>query len=198
MPEEDGWARIPYVPVGVALRLTCRIGHARIERVVDIPPAPDQETRVEFSTEEMLMVVGRLLDGDGKPLAGCEVRTEFQFGKVAGGAGGMGDLLGDADGRFLWFAGQAKQRSAHLARLFLVYTPREGPALRASVPPRDLVAGINDLGTVQLRCEPLVVAGRVQWDPPDTKAHASVSRSTAPTPPSRASTGRSKSACASP
>lgn len=161
--DADGWARFPQVALGGELTVVARLGMASIEGTVPAPTTRGQEVQVDLSLDDLAALSGRLLGPDGQPLANGSVVALYR----ANGSSGSTSLETDAQGRFLWFLPKELAEKPRLDRLELTHKPANGTTLHASVEPRDLDRGTNDLGDLRLDTDPLVVAGKFVFDPPD-------------------------------
>ena len=158
-PGAGGWAFFPRVTLGGTLRVQARIDSTVVETTVQAPVLPDQEVRVDLTTDGMVALKGRLVGPDGKPFANVTVRTSY-----AALSTGSGQLQTDAMGRFFWLLGQHNAMAAELRVLVVTYTAPDGTPLRADVAARPLTAGENDLGDIQLTAGVLVVKGRFELE----------------------------------
>ena len=169
--DADGWARFPHVPIGRALTVYANSNGNVLERSVPGPTRAGDEVRVEFTTDDVITLVGRLLGPDAQPLANAEVGVGFH---VDGAPSGGRAFRTDAQGRFRCPLVPSPQPRAPLKHLLLTHSHPGAITLRASIAPRDVVAGRNDLGDVTLDAGPLVVSGRVVLGPNDRGVHVAI------------------------
>ncbi|MEO6594750.1 MAG: hypothetical protein ABIP94_08355 [Planctomycetota bacterium] len=167
---DDGWARFAHVALGGSLNVLAMCGSAEIEGPVDAPTGNGQEVSVELSADHIFSLTGRLLGPNGELLTNATAQASIDAEILSGSSV---QVKTDALGRFLWMLSKGYIESPRLRRLVLSQTPVEGPPLRASVAPRDLTRGPNDLGDIRLTHGALVVAGRFVFDPPDATMHVS-------------------------
>lgn len=159
-PDADGWARFAPVALGKRLHVAAN-APGRIETTVDGPAAEGQEVAIELGIHGVFCLAGQALGPDAAPLAEASLMAEFD----AEGSSGHALVCTDAQGRFGCVMDLRAGDRATLRRLVLTLPNEAGPCLRASVSARLLARGVNDLGTLQLTAEPLVVAGRLEAVP---------------------------------
>ncbi len=96
--DADGVARFGYVPLGKTFFVgSMNGGYWNFE--VQGPRVVDQEVSASIELAgEVIALAGRLLEGDGTPVADQYVSTQYDFEVQSGG----GQVQTDADGRFLW------------------------------------------------------------------------------------------------
>jgi hypothetical protein len=160
----DGWARFPHVALGGSLNVLARVGAASVDQAAEAPTSNGQEVRAELTTDELYVLTGRLLGPDGKLLTDASVSANFDMDIMSGG----GQIETDSQGRFVWLTTKGYKEATRIKHLVLSQSPVGSSPLRVSVPPRDIVRGINDLGDLQLTTGPLIVAGSFESDSSDT------------------------------
>lgn len=162
---EDGWTRIPFVAVGGSVVVLAQVRAADVAKTVEAPLGQDQEVRVELTTEGLYVLRGQFTGPDGAWLANGTVQANYDFEVMSGG----GSVETDAQGRFVWLLTKGYKDSAKIKSL--VFSQRFGdgtPARTLTVPPREIHRGVTDLGVLQLSAGSLVVAGKLQFDTPQT------------------------------
>ncbi len=158
----DGWARFPQVALGGAFNVVAWHENGSIVRTVDAPVVDGQELQVDVPTEGSFVLCGTLLDQDGEPVAGADIRMTYRVDNMGGRTG----FSTDGAGRWLCILQAGRTERAALKKFLLTWEPTRGTPLTASAPPRDLRRGITDLGVLQFAPAPLVVAGRLVVDEP--------------------------------
>lgn len=158
-PDPDGWARFEHLPLGKTLNAYAQLHGGYLHRVFAGPMSDGAEVSVTLGPQEgEIMLSGRVLDAGRAPLANQKIQL-----RVRGRIRHESDLETDADGRFLAIVGKVRKQND--AESIEVYAQPDGQRpLRASAAPRELRAGIEDLGDLALELEPLVVAGRCEID----------------------------------
>jgi hypothetical protein len=166
--DPDGWVRFRHVALGKTLFVMARQSAASVIREVPGPTLPGQEVELAFDLAgESIVITGRLLGEDGEPVASQTVGGTYDATRSSGGV----VIQTDAAGRFVWWiAGDGARRDATLRLNQLAFEWRSPAAiaLRVEVPPRDLVVGTNDLGTLRFGTAELIVGGRFSFDTPGT------------------------------
>ncbi|MCU0867485.1 MAG: hypothetical protein MUC36_27195 [Planctomycetes bacterium] len=166
LPDPDGWARFPCVPLGKPLFVLADQGAGSFERELPGPTLPGQEVEIAFDLAgEAIVMTGRMLRDDGQPLAEQFVHGNYDATVSMGGT----QIRTDAAGRFVWWVGsrQPDRKDAVKLELLAFDWQSEGSApLRIEVQPRELVVGRNDLGDLRFGVAELVVSGRFAFDSP--------------------------------
>ena len=162
--DTDGWARFARVPLGQAYTATTSdVGDLRTEFTG--PMAADQEVTVILApTKDEILLRGRIVDSNRVPVcARLEVQArgpQFRAYK---------SLKTDAEGAFLIALGRAGKDN-RTDQLWFAASRRGSAPLRVDVPPRELRAGVEDLGELVLGSGTLLAAGRfLCGDQPFTK-----------------------------
>ncbi|HEX5051988.1 MAG TPA: hypothetical protein VFZ65_09465 [Planctomycetota bacterium] len=167
--DDDGWARFGYVPLGKTLIVSSGAVVGNWDFDVVGPTAPEQKVTAALElANEVVVLVGRLLESDGAPVASQPVMANFDMGVMSGGA----QTFTDEQGRFAWAVFRPRpdnQREAKIKRLAFERRPAGAPPQRISVPPRDLVVGRNDLGDLRFTVDSLVVGGSFVFDTPGSQ-----------------------------
>ncbi len=154
--DPDGSARFSCVPLQRRLRVAAFLG-VWISRMVDGPREPGQVVTVDLSLDETdLVLTGRLLDQEGVPITAASVSMQYDFGATRGSC----SFAIDATGHFAWVFKVPGRDMAELVRAELTVLADRPPS-RATVPPRRLVRGVNDVG--DLRVEPVAVVVAGTW-----------------------------------
>jgi hypothetical protein len=162
--DDDGWAHYQHVPVEGPVMLFTHLGSTKVHREVSGPRAPGEELTVVIEVPKVHVVLsGRLLDSDRQPVQAASLPVEF----MANGSGGGAALATDAEGRFLFFLGALREKKGQLEyeggciqRFSVKWQIAGKPLMRAVITPRDLQAGIQDVGDLVLEPGTLVVGGR--------------------------------------
>lgn len=156
--DDDGWAWFRWLPADLPLFATpmgMNVLFAQPTALTPLVVGELVEHRIDFASEAVVLR-GRLLDPAGTPMANTSLSLQYGYGD----GGGLGSLRTDADGVFVHVSPlPAKTGSRPLSRFELM--PLDRQELRLSVPPRDLHAGLNELGDLHFGGEPLVCAGRL-------------------------------------
>jgi hypothetical protein len=194
--DDDGVAQFPFVPIGRTFVVHTPMP-ARIERTFEGPQRHGQVVRVELAPQGgAIVLVGRLVDDAGRALARQRATVTGTVYRSKGGPllSGGAVIRTDADGRFLWHVGTPAERHAELRRFDFAVERDDARPLIASVAPRRLEVGVNDLGDVTVRELEPVVAGRFVFAPGTAPrdVHFDVERSP---PLSRRSTSEAWESC---
>jgi len=156
--DDDGWAWFRWLPAELPLFATpvgMNVPFAQPRALPPLVVGQLVEHRIDFASEAVVLR-GRLLDPAGTPTANTSLLLRYSYGD----GGGLGSLRTDADGVFLHVTPlPVKAESQPLSRFELM--PLDRQELRLAVPPRDLHAGLNELGDLHFGGEPLVCAGRL-------------------------------------
>lgn len=166
--DDEGWALFRWLPPGVPLLAApqgFRLGsQARPSEIPLVAPGALLQHQVELGSS-WVAVRGRLLGPNGQPLAKESFLVEYKIDNASGywidNDIRDSEVLTDARGVFLQFLGQlSEQPTAPLFEFELRSMKRS--ELRLSVPPRELKAGVNELGDLHFGGEPLVCQGRFE------------------------------------
>ena len=158
--DDDGWAWFRWLPADVPLFAKPSGMNVSFFQPVDVPAlaiGEVRELRIDFANEAIVLR-GRLLDPAGVPMANESLMVEYGIG----GGGGSVSMLTDDRGVFLHVVAKKLKSDAEtwpLTRFELMPFGRR--ELRFALPPRELRAGINELGDLHFGGEPLVCAGRL-------------------------------------
>ncbi|MFN7590874.1 MAG: hypothetical protein ACK501_06115 [Planctomycetota bacterium] len=156
--DDDGWAWFRWLPAELPLFATPVGPNVPFAQPTALPPLVVGELvehHIDFASGAVVLR-GRLLDSAGAPMANTSLLLQYDFGE----GGGLGNLRTDPEGRFLHVSPlPAKTESQPLVRFELM--PLDRQELRLAVTPRDLHAGLNELGDLHFGGEPLVCAGRL-------------------------------------
>ncbi|MCA8948017.1 MAG: hypothetical protein KDE27_00850 [Planctomycetes bacterium] len=160
LPASPGdWTWFENVPIGRPYGASTRVHGGSLTAQFDGPVAAGGEVRIVLAPNgETMMLTGRLVDRDRRPL----VATEFRF-RVRGGRNDGGGLTTDDDGRFVMILGRARNGAKASTLRFDVQRGDERP-LVAELPPRELHPGTEDVGDVVLGLGELVLAGSSSCD----------------------------------
>jgi hypothetical protein len=162
---EDGWARWGFVPLAKTLFVVPRQSASTWECATPGPTAPDQELAFTIDlADSVIALQGRMLGDDGTPLANEAFRASFDAAIVRGGA----EVRTDVEGRFFWPLRQRRDeaREPRLERLTFDHARPGEPPQRATVAPRGLAVGANELGDVHFGTLALLAGGRLEPDAP--------------------------------
>lgn len=160
--DADGWARMPFAAASGEVVVIAHAGSADVTKVVTAPIGQDAEVRVELTTDELFCLCGRFVGRDGAPIANATVGANFDFGIMKGGA----SVTTDAQGRFVWLLTKGHGDTARITRLVFSQQFADEPQRSATVTPREIRRGNNDLGVLVLAPATVVVAGRIELDSP--------------------------------
>jgi len=157
--DDDGWAWFRWLPAEVPLLATPSGPNVPFFEPQEVPTlaiGEVRELRIDFANEA-LVLRGRLLDVDGVPMA----NAGFLLNHGIGGGGGSFGLQTDDRGMFLhvWRKPKGDKETWPLNYFHLMPLGRQ--ELSLALPPRELHAGINELGDLHFGGEPLVCAGRL-------------------------------------
>lgn len=174
----DGVAEFPGVAIGqrLLLQMTQPSGGGALERIFDGPTHTGETVVVRIEAGSDPVLIGRLLDTEGFPLAeaSCHSRIESD------GMAADGEFSTDAEGRFRIVLGsnnvRGKMKGLQIQPERIQITEPGGvrisvsgwgfgnsdPSRRARVPlPHVEPVGVYDLGDVMFESAPILVAGRV-------------------------------------
>jgi RNA polymerase sigma-70 factor (ECF subfamily) len=107
-------------------------------------PAPTTDAEVEFSMRRGFAAAGRIVDVDGKPLAGVHVAVEASQRGEGVDRTSCGFATTDADGRF-----RAADLDRSMAHVLSASADGRGRARQSVLPPRD-DADASDVGDVRM------------------------------------------------
>jgi hypothetical protein len=158
--DDDGWAWFRWLPADVPLFATpagINVSFLMPSALPGLVVGELVEHHVDF-VDVAIVLRGRLLDPAGVPMANTSLRVQYGLG----GGGAASGLRTDAQGVFQLVALKPQDgKEAWPLRHFEVVT-LDRQELRLSLPPREVVAGINELGDLHFGGEPLVCAGRLE------------------------------------
>jgi hypothetical protein len=149
---DDGWARFRREAAGATYSLFQRLQQIDLTREFT-GPGEGEEIAIDLEIpEDSVILIGRLLDEHDDllrdtPLRAVEFRTSDAEGDVDNSSGGS--FSTDNQGRFLFCLG--KSRPGLALKRFMVPWQRDGILLQASLPPRSLFAGVQDVGDLVMR-----------------------------------------------
>jgi protocatechuate 3,4-dioxygenase beta subunit len=152
--QPDGSFTLPGLKPGEPLALVVRGSDRSLKTVAELTPRKGPSDPVTIRLTKCVPVMGRVMDGAGRPLKGARVRAERQL-RQSGGPGTWGAAMDEtatgADGRFtVWLLpGVEHDLKASLAGY--------GEAQRARV----AADAPQDLGVLTLNRADRVIAGRV-------------------------------------
>ncbi len=157
--DDDGWTWFRWLPAELPLFATpvgMNVPFAEPRALPPLVVGKLVEHCIDFASEAVVLR-GRLLDPAGTPMANTSVRLHT---RLAGGSASVG-LRTEAHGVFLHVAQKPRggKEAWPLERFELM--PLDRQELRLSLPPREVVAGLNELGDLHFGGEPLVCAGRL-------------------------------------
>lgn len=156
--DADGWFRFTHVALGKVFFL----GNHHWDVEITGPVAAGQETQATIEiADQVFALSGRVLGGDGQPLANATLPVRFDFQATRGGK----QVTTDENGRFLWVIMKLGEReSLPLKELaFELHASDKTPKV-CTVAPRDIKAGRNDLGDLRFALAALVVSGQLVYD----------------------------------
>jgi len=157
--DANGWAWFRWLPAGVPLFAKPQSMNVAFRDSHELPAlgvGASVEHQIDL-VDEAVVLRGRVLDPAGKPVSNTTLLLQYQF---AGGSGSVG-LATDAQGGFLQLMRRPQQQEPWLLSRFQLMA-LERQELLLSLPPRELHAGIQDLGVLHFGGEPLVCAGRLE------------------------------------
>ena len=157
--DDDGWAWFRWLPADVPLLATPRgmnVPSLEPQEVPTLAIGEVRELRIDFASAAIVLR-GRLLDLAGVPMANAGMLLDYLIGMDGDSVG----LVTDDRGGFVHVSRKPKsdKETWPLERFELMPFGRR--ELFLSLPPRDLHAGINELGDLHFGSEPLVCAGRL-------------------------------------
>ena len=157
--DDDGWAWFRWLPADVPLFAKpwgTNVPFLDSKEVPALAIGEVRELRIDFANEA-LVLRGRLLDPDGVPMANTGLLLNYGLGTGGGSVG----LLTDDRGVFVHVSRKPKsdKETWPLERFELMPLGRQ--ELSLALPPRELHAGINELGDLHFGGEPLVCGGRL-------------------------------------
>ncbi len=152
--EADGYARFDFVPL--AREFAIRVQHgADTWRSVRGPTEAGEEVRVDVTfTADEVVVIGRLVDTNGDPLAEAELYVTFESNSFVAWT--------DVDGRFVWKLAGPIETPLESALLRIEPWTRETRVKPTGLRWERLERGIVELGDVRNGAKPVVVAGRLR------------------------------------
>ncbi|MEZ6038600.1 MAG: hypothetical protein R3F29_14050 [Planctomycetota bacterium] len=163
--EDDGTARFVHVPLGM------QFAAGDFQWKVDVagPTQPGERVRhVVELTDRLYVLTGRMLLPDGAPAAALGVTLRFSLGRGQEQLRGGGSryLETAADGRFfqLLFGPQEEGVEWQLGDVRFEAQHEQHGAMHATVEPRTVAVGANDLGDVRLGGSPLFASGQIAFD----------------------------------
>lgn len=158
--DADGWARFPHVPLGKDLQAWAAVLGGNVGKQFAGPMAAGAEVEVVLTTtDDQILVTGRLLDSDRAPIAD----QTFLFRMSGQQMGTEANLRTDAGGRFLAVVGRSRKNNQADSISAEVRRPGQRPVV-ARAPGRELRAGREDLGDLVAELDPLLVGGRYVLD----------------------------------
>jgi hypothetical protein len=162
-PDENGWTQYPWIPVGASYVGFSHLNATLIEQQFFGPTIAGQEVRVVLAMpDDTIVLTGRLLDERRELIRGKTLSVDLSSSSVIGGD----RICTDAQGRFIFALG--KPRGGDKLHRFEVQ--KDQTPLRASLGPRDLRPGPQDVGDLVFDQGPRLVAGRfTDKDRPYTK-----------------------------
>jgi hypothetical protein len=157
--DDDGWAWFRWLPADVPLLAKPwgpNVPFLDSKEVPALAVGEVRELRIDFASEA-LVLRGRVLDLGGVPMANAGFALNYG---INGGGGSVG-LLTDDRGVFLHVWGKPKGDKETWPLNYFQLMPLGRQELALALPPRELHAGINELGDLHFGAEPLVCAGRL-------------------------------------
>lgn len=150
----DGRARFHGVQLDRQLTANNHAIDARVEFAGPTAANPDVAVTLQES-EAAIVVTGSFRDGEGQPLCNSDYTIEGRTDRISVGSKGRTDARG-------W---TRCNLGRDMARGEANLTIRLG-AMKVELPPRQLRAGISDLGSVQLVAPSVVLAGHLLCEEP--------------------------------
>jgi len=167
-PDDDGVVRFRFVPAGKEFHIGATCDGNWVGQKVTGPAAGVELAVVLRPDADAMMLTGRLLGPDRAPLAKQSVLL-----RVNGDVHHYSKHETGEDGRFLALLGKKQEKSQAKSIEFTLEV--EGKeAIVASAAPRELRAGIEDLGDIVLQADELIVAGRCVVDGEPVEARGSI------------------------
>ena len=157
--DPDGWVRFRRVALGASFVAFARLDDGMIQRECAGPAVAGQEVTVVLTVpDDYVVLVGRVVDERREPVRDAELSLGYVIAYVDVGTSTGASLQTDAQGGFQLLLGKPLD-AERLEKLKIEMKRANAAPLRAAVAPRPLQPGVQDVGTLVLEAEAIVVAG---------------------------------------